>query len=946
MLQASYRIQLHTQFGFGDLQRVLPYLHRLGITHLYLSPIFQSRPGSPHGYDVIDHSRIDPELGDRAGFEALAGRCAQLGMGVVLDIVPNHMAVLGVENALWSDVLENGPASRFARYFDIDWTPVRQSMRNRLLVPILGAPLGEVIERGEIRVAFRPVTGTFHVNYLNHWLPVEPRSYPTILRVGERQPGHEVVLDEGAAQELSSLLDAFASLPPPVAADAEVLQVRNRDRQVNQRRLARLVAREPSVMALIDAALERINAPAPDPDLLADLLQAQPYRLAFWRVSGEEINYRRFFDVNELAAVRMEEPEVFNATHGLLRELWQAQLIEGVRVDHADGLYDPAEYFRRLRDVLTPEIDQCRPWMLVEKILGAGEKLRIDWSVDGTTGYEFGALVTGWLSHPDGIEELDRVWRRHVGGSLAYDEIVYQSKKQVMQTSLAAEISGLAAQLDRLAQLHRNTTDFTLFDLRAAIVEVIACFPVYRTYIVPGQVSADDVQHVRRAIGAAFSRKRSGHRALKFLERVLLGDLASDPQRAAAAMEFTRKFQQVTSPVMAKGVEDTAFYRFARYLAMNEVGADPDARGVSTELLHRGNDERAREWPLAMVSTSTHDSKRSEDARWRLCVLSEMPHEWGLCLGRWRRLKRRRGPVGAADVVEEYILLQSLLGIWPLNGAEGGEAALRSRLGEYAVKVAREAKQQTSWLDPDEEVEAELRGLVDRMLPEQGAAGFERYFRAMIDPVAFFGMLNSINAVTLKLTSPGVPDIYQGCELPALSLVDPDNRRAVDFESHAEQLAAIDEQIGLGSLESTTSELLRSWQDGRLKLLVTSRLLRLRATHAAAFAGDYLALATQGACSDHLAAFARSAAEGSVITVVSRWPAMLSGGLLQAPLGLDTWRDTAVLLPPKIAAGRYVEVFTGRVHDIAPGSDGTVLQAGMLFEVLPCCVLARMEDLR
>ena len=946
MLQATYRIQLHSQFGFGDLQETLPYLHRLGITHLYLSPIFQSRPGSPHGYDIIDHSRIDPELGDRAGFESLVEACDALGMGVLLDIVPNHMAVLGVKNALWSDVLENGPASRFACYFDIDWTPARQAMHNRLLVPILGAPLGEVIERGEIRLVFRPDAGTFHVNYFDHWLPVEPRSYPTILRVGERQAGHDVHLAEDAAQELSSLLDAFASLPPPVAAAAEVLQVRDRDRQVNQRRLARLCAREPTVMALIETALQRINPPSPDPDLLADLLQAQPYRLAFWRVSGEEINYRRFFDVNELAAVRMEEPRVFNATHGLLRELWQARLIDGVRVDHADGLYDPAEYFRRLRDVLTPEIDQQRPCILVEKILGAGEKLRTDWSVDGTTGYEFGALVTGWLSHGEGISELDRIWRRHVGGVLPYGEIVYQSKKQVMQTSLAAEISGLAARLDRLAQLHRNTTDFTLFDLRAALVEVIACFPVYRTYMAPGQTDGEDVQHVHRAIGAAFSRKHSAHRALEFLERVLLGELEGDPQRAAAAMEFTRKFQQVTSPVMAKGVEDTAFYRFARYLPMNEVGADPDARGVSTELLHRANDERALEWPLAMLSTSTHDSKRSEDARWRLCVLSEIPQEWARCLGRWRRLKRRRGAVGAADVVQEYILLQSLLGIWPMDGAAAEVEALRTRMCEYALKAAREAKQETSWLDPDDDVEAGLRDLVAKMLPENGGAGFERYFRAVIDPVAFFGMLNAINAVTLKFTSPGTPDLYQGCELPALALVDPDNRRPVDFDVHAQQLAAIDGQIAQDSLEATAADLLRNWQDGRLKLLVTSRLLRLRGTHAAAFAGDYLALGTQGACADHLAAFARTAEGCSVITAASRWPAMLSGGAMQAPLGMETWRDTVVQVSPKIAAGHYVDVFTGRVHDIAPGSDGVALQAGALFGVLPCCVLARMEDIR
>jgi len=879
MLRATYRVQLNAQFGFDDLRRALPYLKRLGISHLYLSPIFHSRPGSMHGYDVIDHGRIDPELGGREGFARLVAACRELGMGVVLDIVPNHMAVLGVENAWWMDVLENGPASGCAKFFDIDWSPVRQTMHNRLLVPILGAPLGEVVERGEVRIVFRPEAGTFHVNYFEHWLPLEPRSYPMILRAGEGIPGRSPVLDEDAQLELSSLMDAFAALPPPLAAPPEVLQVRERDRQVNQRRLARLCTREPAVLKLIEVALERINAPSPDPELLDELMQAQPYRLAFWRVSGEEINYRRFFDVNELAALRMEDPQVFAATHGLLRELWQERLIDGVRVDHADGLYDPAEYFRRLRDVLAPEHDRPRPWVVVEKILGGGEKLRADWPVDGTTGYEFGALVTGWLSKGEGVAELDRTWRRHVGGPVRYDEIVYQSKKQVMHTSLAAEISGLAARLDRLAQMHRNTRDFTLFDLRAAIVEVIACFPVYRTYIAAGQLSAEDVQHVRRAIGAAFSRKHGAHRALEFIERVLLGELEGDSRRAEAALEFTQKFQQVTSPVMAKGVEDTAFYRFARYLPMNEVGAEPDARGISTDLLHRANEERARDWPRTMLSTATHDSKRGEDVRWRLCVLSEIPHEWAACVSRWRRLKRHhRREVGAPEVVQEYLLLQSLLGIWPADPATADMDALRTRLCEYATKAAREAKQSTSWLDPDEEVERELRDLVMRMLPERGVAGFERYFRSVIDTVLYFGLFNALAALTLKLTAPGIPDFYQGTELPSLVLVDPDNRRPVDLDAHATQLAGIEALLANNPPEAAVAQMLQGWQDGRLKLYVTSRLLALRASHADAFAGEYLALGVEGARSEHVCAFARQSGDCTVIAVATRWPATLCGG--------------------------------------------------------------------
>lgn len=940
MVRATYRVQLTPASGFAAVRDAVPFLHRLGVSHLYLSPVFRSREGSTHGYDVTDHACIDPQLGGRQGFDALAAACRERGMGVVLDIVPNHMAVLAADNAWWFDVLENGPASRFASYFDIDWAPARTTMRNRLLVPVLAAPLGDVIDRGEIRVEFLSAEGTFIVRYADHRLPVEPRGYPLIFRAAD--PPLEVALTgDAAGQELSSLLDAFAALPPPLNAPPETLQVRDRDRQVNQRRLARLCEREPAAREFIEHTLQRINTPGSD--LLAELLNVQPYRLAFWRVSGEEINYRRFFDVNELAALRMEEPAVFSATHALVRELWLEGGIDGVRVDHADGLYDPSAYLRRLRDVLTTESGR-RPWIVVEKILEPGEKLPGNWCVDGTTGYEFGALVTGWLVRGEGIGALDRTWQRFTGRSAPFSEIVYESKKQVMRTSLAAEISMLAARLDRLAQLHRNTSDFTLFDLREAIVEVIACFPVYRTYIASGPPSGEDVQYVRRAIGAASSRKHTVHRALEFLEQVLLGGLDEDPVRAEAARAFTRKFQQVTSPVMAKGVEDTAFYRFARVLALNEVGADPDARGLSTELLHRANEARARDWPNSMLSTSTHDTKRGEDARFRLCVLSELTHQWAQCLGRWRRLKRRRRSTDVAGAVQEYLLLQSLLGIWP-EGAERDTQELRTRLGEYAIKAAREAKEDTSWLEQDAEAETALLNLVGQMLPDSGPSGFERYFRSVIDGVAYFGMLNTLTAIVLKFTSPGVPDLYQGCELPALVLVDPDNRRPVDYEARAALLAALEQQLDSDARAAIVPQLLGTWQDGRIKLFVTAMLLRLRGSHAAAFGGDYLALAAEGARAEHLCAYARLAGEATVLVVVSRWTATLCGGAVRPPLGSGTWGDTAVVLPRSLPPGTYVDVFTGQQFAVSLPPEGELrLAAATLFTALPCCVLARQEN--
>jgi (1->4)-alpha-D-glucan 1-alpha-D-glucosylmutase len=938
VLRATYRVQLTPAFGFDALRGTVPYLRRLGISHLYLSPVFRSRPGSNHGYDVTDPARLNPELGDRAGFDALAGACRMHDLGLVLDIVPNHMAV-GADNAWWFDVLENGPASRFAAWFDIDWAPVRTSMRNRLLVPVLAAPLGEVIDGGGIRIVFRPETGVLLVRHAEADFPLEPRTYPLVLRATGSAPDAAAIAHAAAREELASLLDAFAALPPPLAAPPEVLHTRDRDREVNQRRLARLCASEPAVRAYIDSALQRINAPAPE--LLAELLQAQPYRLAFWRVSGEEVNYRRFFDVNDFAALRMEEPEVFAATHVLVRELWQAGAIDGVRVDHADGLYDPAAYFRRLRELLAAEPPRQQAWVVAEKILEPGEKLPGDWYVDGTTGYEFGALVTGWLVHAPGIDALERIYRRFVGRTRPYAEIVYRSKQQVMRTSLAAQISMLAARLDRLAQLHRNTSDFTLFDLREAIVEVLACFPVYRTYLAPGRSSAEDAQHVRRAMGAASSRKQATRRALEFLERVLLGEPPMEPSRADAASVFTQKFQQVCGAVMAKGVEDTAFYRHTAFLAMNEVGAGPDARGVSTEALHRANEARARDWPRSMLSTSTHDSKRGEDVRLRLCVLSEMPQPWAACVGRWRRLKRRRQDAGVPASLE-YLLLQSLLGIWPADGA-ADVASLRERLGEHAVKAAREAKEATSWLDPDAAVEDSLRDLVDRMLPASRAAGFERYFRDVIEHAAFFGMLNALAAVVLKMTAPGIPDIYQGNELPALVLVDPDNRRPLDVGACSAALASIEQLLARESPAVVATRLLEGWRDGRLKLFATLLLLRLRGTHASAFAGDYVPLQAEGACAQHLCAFARVAADATIVVVVSRWSAILTQGALQAPLGREVWRDTVVRAPRNVPSGRYVDVLAGHEHDASSRGDDAAFEAGALLATLPCCVLVSQE---
>lgn len=937
--RAIYRVQLTPRNGFHSVREAVPYLRRLGISHLYLSPVFTSRRGSTHGYDVVDHSALNPELGGEAGFRQLAAACIEQGMGLVLDIVPNHMAVMTADNAWWMDVLKNGAASQYADYFDIDWSPARATMRNRLLVPVLGEPLGEVIDQSGLQVQFDARQGVFSCRYADMHFPLDPRSYAQLLDAVTRVTAARAPLGEEVAQEYASVRDAFAALPPAHAAAPDVLALRDRDQQVNRRRLARLCERHPELVGRISAALTQINALADEAsaETLAKLFASQPYRLAFWRVSGEEINYRRFFDVNDLAALRVEDRKVFDATHARLAALWRDGLIDGVRVDHADGLYDPAQYFHRLRELLHG--DRGRPWIVAEKILGPGERLPADWEVDGTTGYEFAALVSAWLMHSDGAADLERSYRRFVGPA-PYADIAYQSRRQVMRSSLAAEISRLASRLDRLAQMHRNTLDFTLFDLREAIVEVIANFPVYRTYVHDGHVGSEDAQHIRRAVGAAMNRNQSARRALQFLERVLMGEIEDEPRRKAA-LEFTLKFQQVTSPVMAKGIEDTAYYRYPCLLAMNEVGGDPLCRGITTESLHRANESRQREHPRSVLATSTHDTKRGEDARHRLCVLTEIVDEWAACVSRWRRLKTRRREAATVGAAQEYLLLQSLLAIWPLDVAAEESTELRLRMEEYAVKAAREAKELTSWLEPDAGYEDRLRHYVGMLLPGNGTGtGFPRYFRPVLDEVMYFGMLNSLSACVLKFTAPGVPDTYQGNELPALVLVDPDNRRQPDLHAHADALEVLEKTIAATSLEATAAALLDGWRDGRLKLFITWRLLTLRAANAGLFdAGDYVALGVDGARAAHLCAYARRSGDVTLLVVVSRWAATLMHGATAAPLR-EAWRDTRVLLPDEIPEGEYSNVFTGRTFLVGAGPDGPRgMKAEDLFQTLPVAVL-------
>ena len=937
--RATYRVQLNAGFTFNDAANIVPYLARLGISHLYTSPILKARPGSMHGYDVIDHTVLNPELGTEADFERLVALLHEHEMGLIVDIVPNHLGIMGCDNEWWLDLLENGPAAHAASHFDIDWHPNRASLRNRVLVPILGAPFGTVLERGELAVEFDPEKGAFRVQYFEHCFPIDPREYPRIF-AGMFDGDATLPPDDPDRADFESLLTAFGNLPPRDDASPESQAVRYRDKEAHKRRLVRLVERSPAIRERIVAAVRRINGVVGEPqtfDALDRLLDAQAYRLAYWRVAIDEINYRRFFDVNDLAALRMNEPSVFDETHALIFRLIDSGHIDGLRIDHSDGLFDPQDYFDRLQGRFGDPA--AKPlYVVTEKILAIHERLPETWPVHGTTGYDFVALANGWLVNPDHEAALTRLYRQFAGVGDSFDEIAYQAKKLVMRTSLAAEVEVLATQLDRIAQLDRHTADFTRASTREAIVETIARFPVYRTYVSERGESAEDRRVVQWAINVARSNTGGDKSIYDFLRDVLLADAAQGrpASQARAMLEFAMKFQQVTAPVMAKGIEDTAFYRYNRLVSVNEVGGDPRRIAFSTAAVHQENLERAKNWPHSMLASSTHDTKRSEDVRARIAVLSEIPELWRRHLGRWNRLnrsKRRQLDAGSAPTRnDEYLIYQTLLGVWSPHEPSG---RLIERVQAYLVKATREEKRATSWMHPNEEYEQAVGAFVERLLEHPQQSAFHKDFTMLAEIVSYFGHLNSLAQTILKLTSPGVPDLYQGTEAMSLALVDPDNRRPVDYAANARLLDEL-AQVSPSDWGSRLATAVGSPYSNDAKLLVTSRLLQLRRELAALFAhGEYVPLQTNGALKDHVLAFARTHEGRTVVVVLAKWMAQLMKAQTQLPVA-DVWGDTSVAFASE-AAESLRDIFTGAT--LAP-ADG-VLRMVDVLRVAPFAVLAR-----
>ena len=974
---ATYRLQLNARFTFADAAALVPYLHALGISDCYASPVLQAKAGSTHGYDICDHSRLSTQLGGEEGFEVLARALRQHGMGLILDAVPNHMGIADPGNTWWTDVLENGPGSPYAPFFDVDWRPVNPELENKVLLPLLEDQYGHVLEAGKIQLVY--AEGAFALCYHQHQLPLAPCTYPAILEhahehlAGVIGEGHEHL------RELRSVLTALRYLPPRTDASAEKIAERHREKEVIKKRLAALTTASATVRSVVLDSVLVFNGTADNPrsfDLLHDLIERQAYRLAYWRVAAEEINYRRFFDINELAAIRMELPEVFRATHQVLFRLLAEGKATGLRIDHPDGLRDPAAYFRQLQEhYLLSQADLSLgtrpeglerevaarlasgtgvvPWPLyvvAEKILAEGEALPADWALDGTTGYDFLNTVNGLFVDADGRDAFDRIYHAFTGSSLGYDQLITSAKKMTMLVLMASEINALAHQLDQIAERNRRCRDFTLNSLTFALREVIACLPVYRTYLAgPDAVTAQDRQVVEAAAEEAKRRNpRTAEAIFDFIrDCVLLRGVQDFPEADRPRLvEWALKFQQLTGPIMAKSVEDTVFYTYNRMVSLNEVGGSPDQYGISVTTFHRRNAARFERWPHSLLATSTHDTKRSEDVRARLNALSEMPAEWQAAVTRWGRLNSSKKAVvedqPAPDRNDEYLLYQTLLGVWPAAGLEGTALeAFRERIADYMQKATKEAKVHTSWINPNEEYDAAMRQFVLRLLSHPVEGTFLTDLEALAHRVAYFGCFNSLAQVLLKLTSPGVPDLYQGCELWDFSLVDPDNRRPVDYSLRQRVLDELQERIAEAGddLTELASELVGSAVDGKIKAYVIYQTLCIRAKYPALFGqGDYLPLEATGPRRDHVCAFARRFEEETVLVVVPRLVVGLAGSEERPPLDVDSWGKTVLLLPPHLACQTYRNVFTGEslVPDLHAGAHGLLLSE--LLRIFPVAV--------
>jgi (1->4)-alpha-D-glucan 1-alpha-D-glucosylmutase len=841
---STYRLQLHKDFTFDDAAKAAAYLKALGVSHVYCSPYLQAAHGSMHGYDVVDHEKVNEELGGEDGHKRFCRRLEELGLGQVLDIVPNHMAI-GRENRYWWDVLENGPSSRYAQWFDIDWNSAEIKLQNKVLLPVLGDQYGRILDAGQIKVQCN-VEG-FQVRYGDNLFPVAPRSLSLVLSRAE-----EITKND----ELNFIAESLLRLPSPESTDREVGLQRHRDKTVIYRLLQRLCTEEPEVVKAIDSAVDKLNA---DHDALDDFLNQQQYRLAYWRTAGQELGYRRFFDVNSLIGLRVERPHVFDATHRRILEWLRDGVLDGVRVDHPDGLRDPQQYCERLRNQ-APDA-----WIVGEKILEPGEFLRENWPIEGTSGYDFLNVCNSLLAHGTGLKELTTIYGEFTREPIDFDAVAHEKKLNVEQDALGSDVNRLTSLFVEICENNRDRRDYTRAEIRRAIREVAACFSIYRTYVVPArdQVVDEDRAHIDKAVECAKAQRQDLDAGLLDF----IGDVLALRARGGLETEFLLRFQQFTSPVMAKGVEDTAFYCFNRMIGMNEVGSDPGRNGITLDEFHNYCARMQSTHPLAMTTLSTHDTKRADDVRARLAVITEIPGRWRNTLSRWSRENKSFRSGKYPDRNTEYFLYQTLIGAWPIS---------KDRLIAYMEKATREAKQQTKWTQHNEEFEEALRKFIERILDSHW---FVMELESFVARILDAGRVNSLAQSLLKFTAPGVPDTYQGSELWDLSLVDPDNRRPVDYDVRTRLLAELDRSMDVQTI-------MERMESGLPKLWVAHSALCLRREHPEWFGAEaeYTPLIAEGTKSDHLVGYLRG---DSVVVFVPRWPMKLS----------SNWASTTVDLP-------------------------------------------------
>jgi (1->4)-alpha-D-glucan 1-alpha-D-glucosylmutase len=1006
--RATYRLQFHAGFTLDDGAAVVAYLNDLGISDLYASPILTARAGSTHGYDITDHGSINPDIGGEEAFDRLSNALQASGLGLMLDVVPNHMGIGDQRNGWWLDVLENGPSSIFAPFFDIDWAPISPQLRDKVLLPVLGDQYGQVLERGELQLRYNE--GSFALAYWDNLFPIAPRSYSEVLSYRLEHLIDTLGPNDEHVVELQSILTAISYLPERTETAADKVEERNREKEVVKRRLKQLTDSSPAILAAIEQAVARYNGTVGDSrsfDLLDGLMAQQSYRLAFWRVAAEEINYRRFFDINDLAAIRVELPEVLQATHALILRLLAEGRASSLRIDHPDGLWDPARYFAQLQEsyleswaaanlpgeeleVTEARAGQVRAWIsatlaeakdadsasswplhvVAEKILSDGETLPDDWAVSGTTGYDFLNEVNGIFVDAASSRAFDRLYNDVAGRQPAFANLVNAKKKEIMLISLASEINTLSHLLDRLTEANRNYRDFTLNSLTFALREVIAALPVYRTYLTePGAVAPWDQRFVEQAVREAKRRNpRTAEAIFDFLrDTLLLRNYESFvPEARDEVLRCVMKLQQLSGPVMAKGVEDTTFYVYNRLVSLNEVGGHPQHFGGSVENLHRRAAARSRRWPHTMLASSTHDTKRSEDVRARINVLSELPQEWRQAVNRWSRLNARKKTTAEDQTMpsrnDEYLLYQTLVGTWPILSADDGRpttegarpsavagglssdelAAFRERIAQYMEKATREAKVHTSWINPSAAYDTAMRRFVESILDPRRSKRFLDDLAAFSRRVAYFGRFNSLAQTLLKLTAPGVPDIYQGCELWDFSLVDPDNRRPVDYALRSQLLAGLRKRAAAGR-SALAAELLEQIADeGSIKLYLTETSLALRQEQPGLFEeGAYLPLAAEGKRAAHAVAYARQDAAAEVIVVVPRLSLRLAGGELQPPLG-ELWDDTWIPLPHAQPDARYRDRLTGATLTVGAQEAMPCLKLSEVLAEFPVALLERI----